>query len=198
MPADCLAVVVDVTKASLVLCGLSTCWGRKVTWYWIRVGTCQVMHIGNNSALCHVGFAHPTHYFFPMSHQRWYGCYFISTHKPTIIMQAPICFNFLSIDALSFSHLCQILIDLLQVRLGCPIYISLSCCIYCMISFNLSITGHGGYLMCWKSVCHALHRLTDERVENVTKTSKNAKKNPIKLYDLSTELCTSWWSLNVN
>ena len=120
-------------------------------------------------------------------------------HKPTTIMQAPFCFNFVSMSALSFSHPCQILIDLLQVRLGCPIYRSLSCCPYCMISFNLSVMGHGGYLICWKSVyvMHHIGYLT-KGLWMSWKTSKNAKENFIKLYDLATALCTIWRGPNVN
>ena len=44
-----------------------------------------------------------------------------------------------------------------------------------------------------KCVHHKSHRLPDKRVENVTKNRKKCqKKNPIRLYDLVTKLCTSW------
>ena len=44
-----------------------------------------------------------------------------------------------------------------------------------------------------KCVCHTSRRLPDKRVKNVTKNRQKCQKNPnIKLYDLATELCTSW------
>ena len=55
---------------------------------------------------------------------------------------------------------------------------------YCMISFNLSVTHHVGYLTKGSKMSR--------------KRGKNAKRIPSGLYDLATELCTSWWSPNVN
>ena len=68
-----------------------------------------------------------------------------------------------------------------------------------LYNFNSLVTHHSEYLTCQKSVCvthHVGYLMKGSKTSR--KTGKNAIKNPIKLYDLDTELCTIWWSPNVN
>ena len=43
-----------------------------------------------------------------------------------------------------------------------------------------------------KCVHHVSWRLPDEKVEKVMKNRQKCQKNAMRLYDLATELCTSW------